>query len=59
MTMGATVETSETATPRFLTVSEAAKIAYVSKPHLYRLVKRGEVPALRIGEGHGPIPHPR
>jgi excisionase family DNA binding protein len=55
MAMQATLETDETRPPRLLTVSEAARLAYVSRPHLYRLVKRGEVPALRVGEGHGPI----
>jgi|RhiMethySRZTD1v2_1073278.scaffolds.fasta_scaffold05668_1 excisionase family DNA binding protein len=42
-------------TEALLTVAEAAKLARWSKPHLWRFVQRGEIEALRIGEGHGPI----
>jgi excisionase family DNA binding protein len=38
-----------------LTVCEAAKAARVSAPTMYRLVERGQVPAIRVGEGSGPI----
>jgi excisionase family DNA binding protein len=42
-----------------LTVSEAARFARVSKVHLWRLVRSGEVEAIRVGEGHGPLRIPR
>lgn len=55
MVMRATRETVETRVPPFLTVSEAAKLACVSRPHLYRLIQRGEVRAVQVGDGHGPL----
>ncbi len=50
--MAATTENQET---RLLTVNEAAKRCRVSKPHVYRLVASGEIPAVRVGAGAGPI----
>jgi excisionase family DNA binding protein len=46
-------------TPALLTVPEAAKLAAVSRVHVYRLVSRGEIEALRVGSGTGPIRIPR
>jgi excisionase family DNA binding protein len=42
-------------TRRFLTVREAAAICNVSAPHMYRLVGEGSVPAIRVGNGSGPL----
>jgi excisionase family DNA binding protein len=42
------------ATTTLIRVSTAAHLAGVSRAHLYRLIERGEVPAIRVGE-HGPI----
>jgi excisionase family DNA binding protein len=43
-----------------ISVQQAAKLAAVSPATIYRLVQRGEVPAIRVGnEGHGPIRLPR
>jgi excisionase family DNA binding protein len=47
------VETQES--PELISIREAAQLANVSRPHMWRLVDRGEVPAVRIGEGHGPL----
>jgi excisionase family DNA binding protein len=44
-------ETQET----LLTVPEAAREARVSKPHLCRLIHSGQVPAIRVGDGRGPL----
>ena len=44
---------------KLLTVSEAAQLARVSRVHLWRLVRSGEVDGVRVGEGHGPIRIPR
>ncbi len=51
--MQETTETQET--PRLLSVSEAAERCAVSRPHMYRLVGAGVVPALRVGNESGPI----
>jgi excisionase family DNA binding protein len=42
-------------TPVLISVREAAEIANVSRVHVWRLIQRGEIPAVRVGEGHGPI----
>ena len=52
--MPVTTETPETRN-RFLTVREAAAICRVSAPHLYRLIGAGELPAIRVGHGSGPL----
>ena len=53
------VEKQETAGSNLLTVKQAAEAAAVSKQHVYRLVERGLCPALRVGDGSGPIRIPR
>ncbi len=43
-----------------ISVQQAAKLAAVSPATIYRLVERGGVPAVRVGNhGHGPIRLPR
>jgi excisionase family DNA binding protein len=49
-----TTETRETTVPSLLTCREAAALARVSRVHVWRLIQRGEVPAIRVGED-GPI----
>jgi excisionase family DNA binding protein len=49
--MPETQATAET----LLTVREAAREARVSPVHLYRLINAGVVPAIRVGEGRGPL----
>jgi excisionase family DNA binding protein len=36
---------------RFVTVSEVAQLLRVSKMTVYRLIKQGDLPAVRIGRG--------
>jgi excisionase family DNA binding protein len=52
-------EIQEIGAAQLLTVGEAAALARCSKPHVWRLIQRGEIEAVRIGEGHGPIRIPR
>jgi excisionase family DNA binding protein len=52
-------KTQEIEATQLLTVAEAAALARCSKPHLWRLIRDGEIEAFRIGEGHGPIRIPR
>jgi excisionase family DNA binding protein len=40
--------------PTLIPVREAARIAGVSRWHIYRLIDRGEVDSVRVGE-HGPV----
>jgi excisionase family DNA binding protein len=40
---------------RLLTVAEAARLARVSVPTVYRRVGAGEIPAIRVGERSGAI----
>ena len=40
-------------------ISEAAHIAGVSRVHMWRLVRDGEVPVIRVGNDHGPLRIPR
>jgi excisionase family DNA binding protein len=42
-----------------ISVREAARIAGVSYQTVWRLVGRGEVEAVRVGNGHGPLRIPR
>jgi excisionase family DNA binding protein len=51
------VETQEA--PELISIAEAAKIANVSRVHVWRLVDSGEVEAVRVGKGHGPLRIPR
>jgi excisionase family DNA binding protein len=51
------METLETRAPvatRLISVRQAATIAAVSKTHVWRLIQRGEVEAVRVGKG-GPL----
>jgi excisionase family DNA binding protein len=49
------IEIANPARP-LISVAQAAKLAAVSPTHIYRLVQRGELPAVRVGvAGHGPI----
>ncbi len=36
--------------PRFMTVAEVADLMRVSKMTVYRLIQRGEIPAIRVGK---------
>ena len=38
-----------------LSVSDVARRLNVSRPTVYRLVHAGQIPAVRIGQGIGPI----
>ena len=38
-----------------LSVAQAAKRLNVSKPTIYRRIQEGDLPALRVGSGIGPI----
>ena len=37
---------------RFVTVNEVAEALRVSRMTVYRLIKQGELPALRVGRGY-------
>ena len=37
---------------RFVTVTEVADVMRVSKMTVYRLIKQGDLPAVRIGRGY-------
>lgn len=37
---------------RFATVSEVAELLRVSRMTVYRLIKQGELPAIRVGRGY-------
>ena len=37
---------------RFVTVSEVAQLMRVSKMTVYRLIKQGDLPAVRVGRGY-------
>ena len=50
---------AETREPELLKISEAAHIAGVSRVHVWRLVRDGEIPAVRVGNDHGPLRIPR
>jgi excisionase family DNA binding protein len=41
--------------PTLIPIREAAKLAGVSYVTIWRLVHRGEIEAVRVGEGHGPL----
>jgi excisionase family DNA binding protein len=45
--------------PSLISIREAAQLANVSKTHIWRLVRDGEVEGFRVGDGHGPIRIPR
>lgn len=45
----------ETANPTLIPVREAARLAGVSRVHIYRLINRGVVRAVRVGDERGPL----
>ncbi len=45
-------EPSDTAFGRFLTVNEIARRLRVSNMTVYRLVRSGDLPAVRVGRGY-------
>ena len=49
-----TVEAQAPPAPRLISIRQAAELAGVSKTHIWRLVQRGEVDAVRVGDD-GPI----
>jgi excisionase family DNA binding protein len=40
----------DTLSPRLLTIAEAAEQLHISYRELHRIIKRGELPVIRIGE---------
>jgi len=52
----ATLTTVATAqTPNLVSVADAAKLARVSRDHIYDLIHRGTIEAVRVGDGTGPL----
>jgi excisionase family DNA binding protein len=52
----ATLENMETQeAPELVSIREAAQLAGVSYVHVWRLVKRGEIEAVRVGNQSGPL----
>lgn len=49
----------ETREPELISIPHAARIASVSRVHVWRLVRDGEIPAVRVGNDHGPVRIPR
>lgn len=52
------METAETTAqaPEFLSIPQAARLAGVSRVHVWRLVQAGTIPAIRVGaDDRGPI----
>jgi excisionase family DNA binding protein len=47
----ATMETQAPSAPRLISIRQVAELANVSRTHLWRLVRRGEVDAVRVGGG--------
>lgn len=45
--------------PELMTVKEAARAANVAPLTIYRRIHAGQIEALRVGEGSGPIRVPR
>jgi excisionase family DNA binding protein len=52
------METREAPAQALISIRQAAELANVSRTHLWRLVQRGEVDAVRVGDD-GPIRIPR
>ena len=50
-----TPATPATAAPVLISVREAAKLAGVSRAHVYRLIERGDIEAIRVGNQFGPL----
>jgi excisionase family DNA binding protein len=49
-----TMETREAPAPRLISIRLAAELANVSRVHVWRLIQRGEIEAIRVGE-NGPL----
>ena len=49
------MDTRETFAPALISVAEAAKLASVNKITIYRRIHAGQIEAVRVGEGRGPI----
>ena len=49
---GGVVEPRAFTTGRLFTVAECAEVMRVSNMTVYRLIKSGELPALRVGKGY-------
>ena len=47
--------TASAATPKLLTVPEAAAEARVSRRHVYRLIESGQIRTVRVGNETGPL----
>ena len=45
--------------PSLMTVAEAAKLANVAVVTIYRRIHQGQIEAVRVGDGRGPIRVPR
>lgn len=46
---------AETAQPILLTVRQAAQRMNCSRPHVYKLIESGQIPAVRLGNESGPL----
>jgi excisionase family DNA binding protein len=53
------METIEKAATSLMTVAEAAKLANVAPVTVYRRIHAGQIEAIRVGDGRGPIRIPR
>jgi excisionase family DNA binding protein len=53
------VETKETRdsslVPPLMTIKECAELARVSRSHIWKRIRAGQIPAVRVGERTGPI----
>jgi excisionase family DNA binding protein len=45
--------------PSLMTVAQAARLANVAVVTIYRRIHAGEIEAIRVGDGRGPIRVPR
>ena len=49
------METQAPSAPRLISIRQAAELANVSRTHIWRLVRRGTIDAVRVGDETGPI----
>lgn len=49
------METAETPGRSLLSIPQAAEVVGVSRTHMWRLVRDGVVPAVRVGDSRGPV----